>query len=156
MKFIKIALLIIAFIMLGLVQGKADNIFLWEVNKGEKKFYLFGTMHLPDPKLQTLPLKLKDVIDNSQEIRTEIPMNVESQVKMFPFMMRNDGLNLKDILSQKLYKRTEKYLKNINPMMSLELFNNMKIWTLSTIVSMLKIQMKYPTLKIIDEQIYKT
>lgn len=131
------------------------NPFLWEVTKkGTKSFYLFGTMHFQDAKLAVLPPQLKEAIDKSDEVRTEIPMDMELQMQSMHLMLRTDHKSLHDILSKDLYKRTEQYLKKINPQLNLIPFDTMKIWALSTVISMLENELKNPGILAIDHTIY--
>lgn len=154
MKIFKLLTLLFALTVLSLASESIDNPFLWEVKKGEQTFYLFGTMHLGDPKLQILPKALKDAIDKSDEVRTEVPMDVSFQVRSAALMMRHDTKSLQDIIPKPLYQRTENYLKQINPQLNLVPFDKMKIWALSAVTTMLEDQLKYPMLEAIDSQIY--
>ena len=131
------------------------NPFLWEITKkGTASFYLFGTMHFPDAKLAVLPPQLKEAIEKSDEVRTEIPMDMELQMQSMHLMLRKDHKSLHDILSKNLYKRTEQYLKKINPQLNLIPFDTMKIWALSTVISMLENELKNPGILAIDHTIY--
>lgn len=154
MKFFKLLILLFTLTSLGMAKQGIDNPFLWEVKKGEQHFYLFGTMHLGDPKLQMLPKALKTAIDKSDEVRTEIPMDADLQVKSVTLMMRNDSKSLQEIIPELLYKRTEDFIKKINPQLSLLPFDNMKIWALAAVTSILENQLKYPMLQAIDMEIY--
>ena len=128
--------------------------FLWEVTKGKQHFYLFGTMHLGDPQLQRLPSSLKRAIDSSDEVRTEIPMDITTQLNITSMMMRQDHITLKEMIPIALYQRTQKYLQSINPQMTLEAFNSMKLWAVTTMIALIKNQIQYPTLQPIDSLIY--
>jgi len=154
MKLLKILTLLLTLTIFAVANEGIKNPFLWEVKKGEQTFHLFGTMHLGDPKLQTLPAALKVAIDKSDEVRTEIPMDASLQMRSVVLMMRNDSRSLKEIIPKTLYQRTEKYIRQINPQMNLVPFDKMKIWALSTIASMLENQLKYPMLQAIDSEIY--
>ena len=154
MKHLKRLLFVLLFTQLIFANSVITNPFLWEVRKDNQHFYLFGTMHLADPALQTLPLGLKKAIDVSDAVFTEISMDMQSQLAGIPLMMRNDGKSLKDILPTKLYGKVEQYLKNINPMLNIAPFDGMKVWALSAIVSMLPSQLKYPMMQPIDAIIY--
>ena len=154
MKLFKVLTLLLTFIVLSVANESIKNPFLWEVKKGEQTFYLFGTMHLGDPKLQMLPFSLKTAIDKSDEVRTEIPMDASLQMKSVTLMMRSDNKSLHEIIPRTLYKRTEKYIQHINPQMNLVPFDKMKVWALSTVTAMLENQLKYPMLQAIDAEIY--
>lgn len=154
MKIFKLLILLLTCTILASANEGINNPFLWEAKKGEQTFHLFGTMHLGDPKLQTLPKALKDIIDKSDEVRTEIPMDASLQMKSVALMMRSDDKSLQEIIPKPLYQRTEKYIKQINPQLNLVPFDNMKVWALSTVISMLENQLKYPMLQAIDSEIY--
>ncbi len=150
----KLLTLLLSLTILTAANEGIKHPFLWEVKKGEHTFYLFGTMHLGDPKLQTLPISLKVAIDKSDEVRTEIPMDVSLQMKSAALMIRSDDKGLQEIIPKSIYQRTEKYIKHINPQLNLIPFDKMKIWALSAVVSMLENQLKYPMLQAIDSEIY--
>ncbi len=154
MKIFKLLILLFTLTNLGLAKEGISNPFLWEVKKGEQTFYLFGTMHLGDPKLQILPKALKSAIDKSEEVRTEVPMDANFQVKSAALIMRNDAKSLQDIIPKPLFERTENYIKQINPQLTLNPFDQMKVWALSAVTTMLENQLKYPMLEAIDSQIY--
>jgi len=154
MKLFKLLTLLLTLTIFTIANEGIKNPFLWEVKKGEQTFYLFGTMHLGDPKLQMLPKALKEAIDKSDEVRTEIPMDVSLQMKNAALMLRSDDKGLQEIIPKPLYKRTENYIKQINPQLNLIPFDKMKIWALSTVTAMLENQLKYPMLQAIDSEIY--
>ena len=130
------------------------NPFLWEVNKGVEKFYLFGTIHLVDSRFATLPNIIKETIDKCDELRTEVSMDADFQIKSAMYMMRNDGKSLKTLLKPKLYTKAENYLKSINSQLSILPFENMKVWGLSMVIMMLENQLKNPTIQALDANVY--
>ncbi len=154
MKLFKLLMFLVSLTILSLANEGIKNPFLWEVKKAEQTFYLFGTMHLGDPKLQMLPKSLKVAIDKSDEVRTEIPMDASFQIKSAALMLRSDNKGLQEILSKLLYQRTNNYIKQINPQLNLIPFDKMKIWALSAVASMLENQLKYPMVQAIDSEIY--
>jgi len=154
MKLFKLLILLLSLTLLTVANEAIKHPFLWEVKKEEQVFYLFGTMHLGDPKLQMLPSALKVAIDKSDEVQTEIPMDASLQMKSATLMMRSDGKSLQEIIPKKLYQRTENYIKQINSQLNLIPFDKMKIWALSIVTSMLENQLKYPMLQAIDSEIY--
>jgi len=154
MKLFKLLTLLLTLTIFATANEGIRHPFLWEVKKAEHSFYLFGTMHLGDPKLQVLPEALKVAIDKSDEVRTEIPMDVSFQMKSAVLMMRSDSRSLQEIIPKALYQRTENYIKQISPQLNLIPFDKMKVWALSTVTSMLENQLKYPMLQAIDSEIY--
>ena len=97
MKLFKLLTLLLTFTIFTTANEGIKYPFLWEVKKGEQTFYLFGTMHLGDPKLQILPKALKETIDKSDEVRTEIPMDASFQMKSAVLMLRSDNKGLQEI-----------------------------------------------------------
>ncbi len=154
MKLFKLLIFLLSLTLLTVANEGFKHPFLWDVKKGEHSFYLFGTMHLGDPKLQTLPILLKVAIDKSNEVRTEIPMDANLQMKSAALMMRSDDKSLQEIIPKVLYQRIENYIKQVSPKLNLKPFDNMKIWAFSTVASVLENQLKYPMLQAIDSQIY--
>jgi len=148
-------MILIFFTVLVIGNDTIKNPFLWEVTKkGTTSFYLFGTMHFQDPQLAVLPSQLKKAIEKSDEVRTEIPMEMDVQMQNMHLMLRKDHKSLHDILSKDLYNRTEQYLKKINPQLNLIPFDTMKIWALSAVISMLENELKHPDIVSIDHTIY--
>jgi len=154
MKLLKLLILLLTLTILAAANEGLKNPFLWEVKKGEQTFYLFGTMHLGDPLLQTLPKALKVAIDKSDEVRTEIPMDASLQMKSAVLLLRTDQKSLQEIIPKSLYQRTENYIRQINPQLTLTPFDKMKVWALSAVTSLLENQLKFPMLQAIDSQIY--
>lgn len=155
MRLLSILILSLTFTLTTFANSTIKNPFLWEVTKGKEQFYLFGTMHLGDPDLQVLPEKLQNIIKNSETVYTEVPMDFSTQLKAARAVMREDNATLKEILPEKLYAASEAYVKQINPALNLVLFEKMKVWVVSTTLTMLKHQLKYPTVEAIDKVIYK-
>jgi len=154
MKTLKILILLQLSTVLLLSQGNIDKPFLWKVTKNKQEFYLFGTMHLQVPELQILPKSVVTIIKNSDSVYTEIPMDITTKLKATSLVMRKDNRKLKDILPKKLYKDIEWYLYKINPKFHISLFDKMKIWGVSSSLTSLKIQLKYPHMRAIDKIIY--
>ncbi len=154
MKLFKLLTHLLILTIFSMANEGIKNPFLWEAKKAEQTFYLFGTMHLGDPKLQVLPKSLKAAIDMSDEVYTEVPMDASFQMKSASLMMRSDDKSLEEIIPKSLHQRTEKYMKQINPQLNLHPFEKMKIWALSAVISMLESQLKYPMLQAIDSKIY--
>jgi uncharacterized protein YbaP (TraB family) len=154
MRLLHILILSLVFTLTTFANSAIKNPFLWEVTKDKEHFYLFGTMHLSDPDLQELPVKLQNIVKSSDTVYTEIPMDFATQLKAVRFIMREDNKVLKEIIPEKLYSASETYVKTVNPALNLMPFEKMKVWALSTTLTSLKHQLKYPTLEAIDKVIY--
>jgi len=135
-------------------QERIRNPFLWKVTKGEQEFYLFGTIHLAEPELQLLPKSLVKVLNTSDRIYIEVPMDRATQRKATQLSLRRDHRSLKEILPSKLYHECDAYVRSLSSRMRLDSFDRMKIWALSSTLSGLKSHLMYPNLRPIDKIIY--
>jgi len=132
------------------------KLFLWEATKDDKRFYLLGTMHLPHPKITfNITPKVKKIIDRVDYVYTEIPLDFISQMVITKAMVRDDNKSLKEILPPKVYKKLKDYLKSINPYMSVESFDRLKIWAIGLGLEGLKYQVKYRDFTPLDKAIYE-
>ena len=155
MKFIKFYIIFIVFAVSSVASTAIEKPFLWKVTNKKHNFYLFGTIHLGDPRLAVLPASLKRAIENSDEVYTEIAIDDSLALKSAMLMTRHDKKSLSSLISPKLYSKIDTYLKGINPQLSIISFDTTKIWALSSIVSLIENQLKYPSLQAIDSIIYK-
>ena len=79
--------------------------FLFKVATKGKHFHLFGTIHLPDSRLDAFPPELESAFEESQAVYTEIPMDDATQASVAPKLMLPDGKTLPAILAPPLYQR---------------------------------------------------
>ena len=88
---------------------------LWKISSnGRKPSYIFGTIHVSDPKITTLPAVVREKLDNTSIFAMEAlpdPEEVESFSRMMFF---NDGTTLRDFLDQDLLNRTNIILSQYN------------------------------------------
>ena len=128
---------------------------IWQVTKGDEKFYLFGTMHLPNPIItkDIVPVA-KGLIDRADSVYTEIPLDFLTKMAITKAMMRDDNKTLSDILPKKTYQKLDSFLKSINPMFDTKGFDKMKIWAISFMLSGLEAQIKYREYKPLDSEIF--
>ena len=87
--------------------------FLWEIS-GTRTSYLFGTVHLPDPRVANLPASVNRAFKASQAVYTEIPLDPSSVVNQVPRLMLSGPRTLPDIVPADLLQRTEEALRKIN------------------------------------------
>lgn len=102
---------------------------LWKVegNGLEKPSYLFGSMHVGDPRVTTLhPLAEKAFVD-SDTVATEVDMGMVAQMKSMALMMRKEG-SLQDDIGDELFKRFDEELKIAKAPMNAKAMNPMKTW----------------------------
>jgi uncharacterized protein YbaP (TraB family) len=86
---------------------------LWKVEKdGLPTSYLFGTMHLSDPRLTTLSPKVKEAIRGSKRVALEVADLSDNALatamsKAAELVVYTDGRNLKSQLSEDEFKKVE-------------------------------------------------
>jgi uncharacterized protein YbaP (TraB family) len=89
---------------------KGDNALLWKVTgKNLKKpSYVFGTIHIIDAKDYFLPVGTLSAMESSDRICFEIDMaemsDMSSMMGMMQKIYMEDGLSIKDLLSESDYK----------------------------------------------------
>ena len=132
----------------------SENPFLWKI-EGTRPSYLFGTIHFPDPRVTTLPDSVETAFRNSQVVYTEIPLDRATMVAQVSKLMLTGGQTLLDIVPPELISRTEKYMKSINPALTIEPFTKFKVWALALSLSSLEQQVNNPGKLALDAQLYQ-
>ncbi len=128
--------------------------FLWKI-KGEQPSYLFGTIHLPDPRITTLHSSVENAFKESDYVYTEIPLGTKDMLSQVSYLMLDGEATLVDIVPAQLLQRTENLLQNINPALTVEPFIKFKIWALATSLSLLEQQLNNPGVSPMDAQLYQ-
>ena len=116
--------------------------FLWKAS-GEHTFYLFGTIHLPDPRITNLPDEVLEALNQSTAFYAELDLSESNIVEIAQLMWLPEGQTIFDIVSEELQQRVTRLLKQINPGISLETFSNQKVWALAVTLTLLEQQLKH-------------
>jgi uncharacterized protein YbaP (TraB family) len=132
----------------------AENPFLWKI-EGPRPSYLFGTIHFPDPRVTTLPNSVETAFRNSQVVYTEIPLDSATMGTQVSKLMLTGGQTLLDIVPPELISRTEKFMKGINPALTIQTFKNFKVWALALSLSSLEQRANNPGKLALDAQLYQ-
>jgi len=99
--------------------------FLWKI-EGRKPSYLFGTLHIPDKRVTTLPARVTQCLESSDAVYIEVdPSDPQSSAAMQTMMLPPDQ-SLSSILPADLQKRLQAYLRSRN-VFALA-FDGMKVW----------------------------
>jgi len=127
-----------------------DKGILWKISSaGGKISYLFGTIHVDDPKVVRLNRKLVRAIQRSKSMSLELIPDAQLQQKATLAMLYTDGRSLKSVVGPSLYKRSLKALgKRGIPEQMVVL---MKPWAVSTMLSL----PKPITGEFLDKKLYK-
>ena len=128
--------------------------FLWKAS-GEHTFYLFGTIHLPDPRITTLPTEVIQALDQSTAFYAELDLSESNIIEIAQLMWLPEGQTLFDLLSEKMQLRVGELLKNINPGINIEMFSNQKVWALAVTLTLLEQQLAHPGQPPLDIVLYE-
>jgi uncharacterized protein YbaP (TraB family) len=108
---------------------------LFRIGAAPKPWYVFGTIHVPDGRLDTFPPELEVALRESDAVYTEIPMDDATQAALAPRLMLPEGQSLSTLLPPKLYQRvSDAFSSHGIPMAP---FDRMKPWAVSVQVAVL-------------------
>src|SRR5262245_54055204 len=82
---------------------------LWVVD-GDPKIYLFGTIHLPDPRVVALPDVVKGAFAAADAVYVEVRSEELEAPEIQMRAMIPDGKTLGDVVPKETLERTRKYL----------------------------------------------
>jgi uncharacterized protein YbaP (TraB family) len=98
---------------------------LWVVER-ETPVYLFGTIHLPDPRLLDLPTVVRKAFVSADAFNAEIPMEPAEMVKAQPLMMLPADQSLDELLSKELHERVAKQMGALG--VPATILDRFKVW----------------------------
>jgi len=91
--------------------AKYSQALLWKVSKaGNSSSYIFGTIHVSDPRITDLPEAVESALNNSDTFVMEALPTSEETLLLSQMMFYADGTTLKDYLDDELFQRTAKVL----------------------------------------------
>jgi len=93
--------------------AKFSNAVLWKVsNAGKSPSYVFGTIHVSDPRVTNLPEPVKSALNSSDTFVMEALPTPEEALALSQMMFYADGTTLKDYLDDELFQRIAKVLSS--------------------------------------------
>jgi len=116
--------------------------------------WLFGTIHLPDPRVTRLHPEAAQAFDRADAVFTEVPMDSKSTMQMGLKSLRSDGRTLLDVLPDSTWKRLDEQLRRIHPMLGAKLLLPMKTWAVYGGMLLFESRMQYPEARPLDWQLY--
>ena len=139
----------------GFVQGQSQGLpFLWEIG-GPRTSYLFGTVHLPDRRVENLPVSVNRAFEASESVFTEILLDTSSLMAQVSQLMLSGPRTLRQILPPDLLQRTQRALQQINSALTIEPFVRFKVWAVAAMVPVLEKQLQNPGVLPMDAQLYQ-
>ena len=142
-------LMLFAVLSVSAYAAESNEPLLWKI-EGTKAHYLFGTIHVPDPRVTELPASVKQAFASSKFVATELELDTSTLIAMANASMLPVGQSLSTQLPSSLKADVEAELKHISPQLNLAMFDRMKIWALATNLQLLPITLKYPGVPSLD------
>lgn len=91
--------------------AKFSNALLWKVSRaGKSSSYVFGTIHVSDPRITNLPEPVESALKNSDIFVMEALPTPEEASALSQMMFYADGTMLNDYLDDELFQRIAKVL----------------------------------------------
>lgn len=119
----------------------------------QKPSYLFGTIHLPDPRVVRLHPNAEAAFTKADAFYAEIDLDPAAQLQIAPLIMRKDGKKLTEAIGPELTAKLNRVLKDINPALSSAPFNPLKTWAVFATLPLLEFQLAGK--KSLDEVLYQ-
>lgn len=110
------------------------NPFLWRI-EGDNPSYLFGSMHLADERLLTLPDIVIEAIDDAEVVYAEVKLDQETTIKSGQLSRLPSGQTLDDLLPQDVASRLDSYLSTKG--LASSAFANYKVWFVTNYIALL-------------------
>jgi uncharacterized protein len=88
--------------------------FLWRI-EGPVPSYLYGTIHVPDPRVTNIPPVVDQAFKSSAAVFTEIPMDAALQLGMMSKMLLPGDQSLTEVLGPELYARLSSTIQRSLP-----------------------------------------
>jgi len=130
--------------------------YLFTIDKaGQPTSYLFGTIHLPDPRVTRLKPNVVEAFRGSAAVYCEIEMDPAARIGLLPEMMLPPGETLADLLPADLLARLDQELRRIDPDLTITPFMQFKIWAVVASLVLLEPQTEHPNIKPMDLALYR-
>ena len=110
------------------------NPFLWRI-EGDNPSYLFGTVHLADESVLTLPDVVVEAVSDADAVYTEVKMDTETLILTDQLSKLSSGQTLEDILPQDVATRLDSFLKTKG--ITLSFVSQYKIWVVTSTIILL-------------------
>ena len=125
---------------------------LWRI-EGDTPAYLFGTIHIPDPRVTTLHPEVERAFTGADVVITELKMDMSTMTTAAQAMLLPAPQKLSTMLDAGQRAQLESELKAISPQLKLALFERLKPWALATQLALLPMQMRHPGVPALDLQL---
>lgn len=113
--------------------ARFDRGLLWKIEKSDRPVsYLFGTVHIPDPRLLDFSPAVLGAFKTAEQVATEIAMDMSNLQKLMAAMVYTDGRTLESVAGSQLYGELAAIMAKIG--VSENLTQHLKPWAAMTML----------------------
>lgn len=128
--------------------------FLWKVSDGDAKSFVFGTIHVSDPRVTKLPEPVTAALEKTDALYTEIASDEETLMEAQQHMFLPGDQTLTGILPEEVRTQLDAELRAIDPMYSVAFVDRFKIWALAASLTLLEDQLRSEGRPSLDVALY--
>ena len=129
--------------------------FLYQINGNGASAYLYGTVHLPDKRVVTLPGSVEDAFDSCDSFFAEIEATPESETKVQKLATMPKGQTLDVLVGPETWSRIEaRFIKAGQPAMMAKMMVSFEPWAFSSLLPMLDYLEAMATQPALDKMLY--
>lgn len=89
----------------------ASTPLLWQGRLGSHQISLFGTIHVPDPRVLDLPPAVQQAFDRADRVVTEVPLDPSRQAELAAVLLLPEGQRLRAIIGEARFGRLEQRVR---------------------------------------------
>lgn len=130
--------------------------FLYQITGKGTTAYLYGTLHLPDKRVVTLPASVEAALDDSDAFFAEIEATAESEAKVQSMAMMPEGFSLDQLVGADTWSKIEaRFIKAGQPALMAKMMARFEPWAFSTLLPMLDYLEEMATQPALDKMLYQ-
>jgi uncharacterized protein YbaP (TraB family) len=115
--------------------------FLWRFEVDGTTHHLFGTIHLPDPRVTTLSKAVESARAAADALYVEVLTANKNSLALMPKLMLPRGESLEEILGEELLEEVQAYCEGAG--LPFQAMRRFKPWVLSMNISLGEVMMKF-------------
>ena len=96
------------FVSSGAFAESVEKPFLWKT-ESQQSSYLFGTIHLADPRATTLHSSVETAFEVSDYVYTEIPLDTKDMLSQVSHLMLEGNTTLVDLVPSEYYRELRNF-----------------------------------------------
>ena len=134
MNLLTAGLLLAAWLAPAAPDSTAHRPLFWRIGSNA---FVFGTIHLEDPRLTALPVAVAAALDSCDAFIAEVPLDPAALERSMPFILLDGEQTLADVLPESTYVRTERYLAAHH--FDIDALSRFDVWMLAATLPLLDV-----------------